>query len=323
VPTIFERKFGDCKDKASLIVVMLREVGVPAQMVLVRTRKNGDLDPQPASLAIFDHAIAYVPQLDLYLDGTAEFSGSRELPYEDQGVMVLRIDGGDGKLVHTPVLPATENLTSRHTRIDLADGGAATVTEDVEVRGQVAAPWRQHYQTPGERPSLYEKQWNASMPGVQLDKVDLPDLSDLEKPVTSHAEGHVPQVGAAIASGGWSLPLMGRPSELTRSYTRTSKRHYDLVIDFPWALSEEIQYTLPAGAELATLPASSASDGPFGAMKLDVKSVDGGAKGRTVVTVKVDMTMTVRRVSVKDYPAFRDWLGKVDGILNQPIELAP
>ena len=29
----------------------------------------------PASLAIFDHAIVYVPKLDRYLDGTAEFSG--------------------------------------------------------------------------------------------------------------------------------------------------------------------------------------------------------------------------------------------------------
>ena len=31
-------------------------------------------------LAPFDHAIAYVPELNLYLDGTAEFSGSRDLP---------------------------------------------------------------------------------------------------------------------------------------------------------------------------------------------------------------------------------------------------
>ena len=57
----------------------------------MRTRRGGRLDPQPASLAVFDHAIVYVPKLDRYLDGTAEFSGTRELPVQDQGVMVLRV----------------------------------------------------------------------------------------------------------------------------------------------------------------------------------------------------------------------------------------
>ncbi len=321
VPTIFERKFGDCKDKASLIVVMLREVGVPAQLILIRTRKNGDVDDKPASLAIFDHAIAYVPSLDLYLDGTAEFSGSRELPYDDQGVMVLRIDGGDGMLARTPVLPATENVTTRHTRLELDAAGAAKVTEDVEVRGQGAPAWRQHYQTPGERPSKYEKAWNGFLPGVQLDKVDLPDVADLEQPVTSHAEGRVPQVGTAAAGGARTLPPMGRPSELTRSYARTSKRLHDLVIDYPWTLVEEIEYTLPAGARLADQPAPAQVDGPFGSARLAIEVKDAG--GRPVVTIKVTLSLTTRRVSVKDYPAFRDWLGRVDGILNQPIEIAP
>ena len=33
---------------------------------------RGGIEPEPASLAPFDHAIAYVPSLDLYLDGTAQ-----------------------------------------------------------------------------------------------------------------------------------------------------------------------------------------------------------------------------------------------------------
>ena len=91
VTQVLARRFGDCKDKASLLLALLREVGVDADLVLVRTRRGGRLDPQPASLAVFDHAIVYVPKLDRYLDGTAEFAGLAELPTEDQGVMVLRV----------------------------------------------------------------------------------------------------------------------------------------------------------------------------------------------------------------------------------------
>ena len=48
---------------------------VDARIVLVRTRHNGAIVDQPASLSVFDHAITYVPELDMYLDGTAEHSG--------------------------------------------------------------------------------------------------------------------------------------------------------------------------------------------------------------------------------------------------------
>ena len=74
------RRFGDCKDKAALMIALLREVGIDAELVLVRTRRGGRLDTEPASLAIFDHAIVYVPKLDRYLDGTAEFSGMPSCP---------------------------------------------------------------------------------------------------------------------------------------------------------------------------------------------------------------------------------------------------
>src|SRR5690606_39768134 len=43
-----------CKDKATLIVTMLRELGIPSTIVLVRTGLRGDFDPSPASLAPFE-----------------------------------------------------------------------------------------------------------------------------------------------------------------------------------------------------------------------------------------------------------------------------
>ena len=60
---------------------------------------RGLFEDSPASLAPFDHAIAYVPSLDLYLDGTAEYTGSTELPSMDRGAMALQINEGNAKLV--------------------------------------------------------------------------------------------------------------------------------------------------------------------------------------------------------------------------------
>jgi transglutaminase-like putative cysteine protease/tetratricopeptide (TPR) repeat protein len=320
VPEIFERKFGDCKDKASLMVVMLREVGIPAQIVLVRTRKNGELDAQPASLAVFDHAIAYVPAMDLYLDGTAEFSGSDELPYQDQGVMVLRIDGGDGTLTHTPVLTADKSQQERTLRLDMKTPGQAELVEDVTASGQWAAPYRQYYQTEGERQGKYEKQWNASLPGFKLKKVEMKSLDDLEQPVRMHAEGQVPQLGQKTTGGAWGLPLLGRPSELLRSFARTSKRTHDLLIDYTFTQIEDVTYVLPKGARVLQAPRSTKITGKHGELELVVDVQEGD---RPEVHVRSTLRVNAQRIPLAEYDALRDFLGKTDAALNQPIEFAP
>ena len=91
---IFARGFGDCKDKATLIVTMLGALGIKATPVVVRTANKGEIETMPASLAPFDHMIAYVPSLDLYLDGTAEYTGSLELPAMDRGALALQVNEG-------------------------------------------------------------------------------------------------------------------------------------------------------------------------------------------------------------------------------------
>mgnify|MGYP006172691381 CR=1 FL=1 len=50
--------------------------------------------------ALYRWMLTYVPELDLYLDGTAEHSGTTELPTEDQGVTVLLV-GPDGEADHS------------------------------------------------------------------------------------------------------------------------------------------------------------------------------------------------------------------------------
>ncbi|HET9929559.1 MAG TPA: DUF3857 domain-containing protein, partial [Polyangiaceae bacterium] len=59
------RGWGDCKDKATVIVSLLQELGIDATIVILRTQMRGRFDSKVASLAPFDHAIAYVPSLNL------------------------------------------------------------------------------------------------------------------------------------------------------------------------------------------------------------------------------------------------------------------
>jgi transglutaminase-like putative cysteine protease/tetratricopeptide (TPR) repeat protein len=314
---VFARKFGDCKDKASLLVVMLREIGVDASLVLARTRRGGDLDPEPASLAPFDHAIVYVPKYDLFLDGTAEFSGADELPAQDQDIPVLIVS--EGKLRRTPVLPAANNRVATEHQVALAPSGAAHVEEHVTVGGEVAHEWRTHYQSPGERLERYGKAWAGKHPGAHVEAVTMPTLPDLERPVEVHATVEVPDWGrpekAADGSDELVLPALGREADMLRSYARLSSRNFDLVLGFPWRQEDKVTVTLPAGWAVRRLPEARTVAAPFGRFTLVARPRGGTVE--IVAALEVDR----HRIAREDYAAFRKFCADVDAAVGQELVL--
>jgi len=321
VTQVLARRFGDCKDKASLMLSLLREVGVPAELTLVRTRRGGRLDPSPASLAIFDHAIVYVPSLDLYLDGTAEFSGISELPSEDQGVMVLRVgppgDAAAGTLAETPLLPASTSRVERRWELGLDTSGDARVTETLSIRGQAAANWREHYQSAGERADRYGRVWSGRFPGARLTSVDMPGIDDREQPVTVRSTVMVPRFGQLRGGRSVELPVSGRDADFVRTYARLSERRDDLVLAYPWQHDEELTYKLPAGWRLlgGGLADGAARDveSAFGRFHLDVR-VDGG-----LVRVRSFLDVERARIAPDEYARFRAFLGEIDATLQERL----
>jgi cellulose synthase operon protein C len=323
VTQVLARRFGDCKDKASLMVALLREVGITSELVLVRTRRGGRIDPQPASLAVFDHAIVYVPKLDTYLDGTAEFAGVSELPAQDQGVMVLRVGPGGAALVQTPVLPSSQNRVQRRWQVDVGPSGDARIVEDLTIRGQAAPDWREHYQTPGERSERYGKVWTARYPGSRLASIDMPGIDDRNVPVSVHAVAEVPRFGQSGAggdapAGALSLPVTVREADFARTYARLSARRQELVIAYPWQHDEELSYRIPDGWHLEGGPLKREIDGPFGRFRLEVTPERAGT-----VRVHSFLDVTQFRIAPEDYARFRAFLGEIDGTLAERLIISP
>lgn len=333
VAQVFQRKFGDCKDKASLLKVMLKEVGIDSTLVLARTRRNGYIAPEPASLSVFDHAIVYVPKFDLYLDGTAEFSGATELPAQDQDIMVLLVSdprppyNGKGHLLRTPVLPAQQSVVSRRFTVQLEPGGSARIADDLRISGQSAERWREHFQTLGAQKERYEKSWNETHPGAKALRVTLPGIADLDKPVHLLGEVEVPkwgrpqaEPGAEPARGGTTalvLRSLGRDPDLARSFARLSQRRYDLILGFPWTNQEEVVVRLPASMLVRRLPETRHLESPFGRFDFSVEQRRAGAA--TEVAVKAELRIDRHRIAVADYPAFRRFCSEVDSAVAQEL----
>ena len=54
-------KYGDCKDKATLLVAMLRAAGIPSYVALLNASSRLDVPAELPGMGLFDHAIVYVP----------------------------------------------------------------------------------------------------------------------------------------------------------------------------------------------------------------------------------------------------------------------
>jgi tetratricopeptide (TPR) repeat protein/transglutaminase-like putative cysteine protease len=124
------RGFGDCKDKATLVVGMLRQMGYKARVALVSAGFGLDTSPDLPGLGHFNHAIVYVDeQGGLWFDPTAEYSRDSYFPISIQNRMALIIDPETTGLVNIPKQPAEINKVIRKKEVFLQNDGNAEVTE--------------------------------------------------------------------------------------------------------------------------------------------------------------------------------------------------
>ena len=312
---VYERRFGDCKDKASLLKVMLAEAGIASHLVLVRTRDQGAIGAEPASLAAFNHAIVYVPSLGLFLDGTAEHAGPDELPYQDQGASALVVRDGEGATLTTiPMSSAADNRQETTQRITLGADGSAVIEHAMRLRGAGAAVWRSNLQAAERQRERLTNVWGRTYPGVEVGPLSAPTLGDVLQPIDLSVRLRVPEL-AQRDGDALRLPALGYRAALVRSMAPQTKRERPLVLTSPAIEEHSLEVIAPPGHVFAAAPRSVAIDGPSLRFDLTVTTEGGRAQVRSTLEYKV------ARIAAADYRAFRELLSQVDAALEQTFEI--
>jgi transglutaminase-like putative cysteine protease/Flp pilus assembly protein TadD len=178
------RKYGDCKDKASLLVAMLRVADVPAYLALLNAGSREDVVPDLPGIGMFDHAIVYVPgNPDLWIDATDEYARLGELPNGDQGRLALIARSDSNSLVHTRITSSADNVLIEKREIYLAENGPARIVETSQPHGSGESSYRRSYadkesKTAKDELTNYVK---SQYLAEKLDRIDRSDPSDLAK----------------------------------------------------------------------------------------------------------------------------------------------
>jgi transglutaminase-like putative cysteine protease len=310
VSQIYARRFGDCKDKASLMIALLRAAGIEAEIALVRTRSLGDVAASPASIAIFNHAIVYVPKYELWLDGTAEYAG-RELPLEDQGALALTVNlAGPAQLRRVPMSRAADNYTRHIIRATLSPLGVIQFHGSSMIRGEDAPGLRHDLAVREQQLDAFRRELAEVFPSVQVDRVAVRGAEELSSDVSVEFQGELnsfEQKRLVSLSSSWM------PRSYVAALALAGSRTQDLVLPSPWTTEEEIHIALPAGAEVITLPRDQNITGSFGSAKLRYKK----SGGEIIVESRVEFEKA--RVSAQDYPAFRQFCAQVERSFRNEI----
>jgi tetratricopeptide (TPR) repeat protein/transglutaminase-like putative cysteine protease len=140
------RKFGDCKDKSTLLVAALRASGIEAYLALLSSDGGQDVSPELPGLGMFDHAIVYIPGTpELWIDATAEYTRVGTLPAADTNRLALIVRAGEKTLTRTPAMRSADNRQVETREFALEEYGPASAIETTETFGTVEDEYRAWY----------------------------------------------------------------------------------------------------------------------------------------------------------------------------------
>ncbi len=185
------RRYGDCKDQATLLVAMLRAVGIEAHVALLQTGPGYDVRPTLPGLGMFNHAIVFVPgDSPIWIDPTDQFLPAGTLPSCDQGRWALVANAASKKLVRTPRAASADNTYTELREIDLNYSGTATVRETLTFSCGLAGDSRQSYATQSvkELRRMWKDYATSAYATDSIARLEYGSPRDLAKPFTVTVE---------------------------------------------------------------------------------------------------------------------------------------
>jgi hypothetical protein len=138
---VLKNKFGDCKDKTTLMAALLTAKGIAWEPALINLGNAYTLDG-PATYAALNHVILYLPEFDLYDDPTAQQAAFGVLAFQAYDKPVVRVSARGAKLARTPAMKPDDHAAYVKTVVNVAADGTVTGQTEQTNTGALASSLR-------------------------------------------------------------------------------------------------------------------------------------------------------------------------------------
>ena len=271
--SILANRYGDCKDKATLMSALLAVVGIKSHYVIVQTNR-GVISPNAPTMRSFNHAIIAIevpraetlspairsvfdhPRLGklLIFDPTSELVPLGQLPSYAQENYGLLVQDHGSELIPLPSASAEANGLKRTGRLVLAANGSLS-GQVREVRTGIEAADKRaqllRLQAP-QRRKIFEDFLGAFLAGFTLKDFTIENLEDYDKDLivtyTFESANYSKKMG----------PLMiVRPrvfGSKAESIDMRKERKLPFELDSASLQTDDFEITLPDGYAVDELP---------------------------------------------------------------------
>lgn len=274
---------GDCKDVATLMIVMLRELGIKSDYCLVKTNQFNHLDVPPTMS--FDHVIvAY--ELDgqtHYADLTTNYYPYNVLPEMDNNAVGLLIRDNEDETFRLPndLLDQSKSSITFESTVKLGSDRGAKIAVNASYAGVSGATLRETlFRTPGTKMKdlILSSMGTGVFENLQVEDFNYLNVEDFSNPLKATysftTNGYMDKVINLFVL---RMPyMMGiQKSQAITAPVRTNRIDLSAVLNIEQT-TEILHVELPSGYRLIELPENIQIEGKFGSYTVNFTRTDNG-----------------------------------------------
>jgi len=293
---VYSHKYGDCKDKATLMSAMLKEIGVDSYYLDINMHRGGVTPTTPPLMYWFNHEILAIrlpedvndpsliaiykhPKLGriLIFDPTNEVTPFGQLMgrLQDNYGLLVTEDGGD--LIQLPQLETSASGQRRMAKLKLSPEGTLSGDVTEVLRGDYADSQRDALRSvtkDADRIKRIESLLSHSLGVFQITAASVGNLNVHDQPFEyiysftsanyAKSAGNLLLVRPRVI-GNWSSDIL----------EKKEPRKYPVEFDGPLQDTDTIEIKLPTGYEVDELPLAANAEYSFGSFHSKCEVKDG------------------------------------------------
>lgn len=279
---------GDCKDVASLMIAMLRELGIESYYVLVRTSNYTHLESRPSVLA-FDHVVVgyrVKGENMKYVDLTTDYFSNNVLPRFDNGQWALLIKPNESSLFRLPndQLNEFKTCVKIKTYAQIENERNLNLRVEMGSKGVTAGEWREKLNNKTTRNDqltfLKHDLATSEFDHLKIHDFSFQYLNDIDSNLMTHLElkafHHLEKVSDFQIL---QIPILHPITTQTALFGEIRHNNLNLADLFNIAPSEQYLFLeIPKGFELLEIPRDIILDNEFGRYELSFQKKKDGIK---------------------------------------------